>query len=186
MRKSWLLLFPVFFLACARVSVETKEPIKVDVSMRIDVYQHVVEEVDSIEAQIYGDTEQQLNFNWGIKEVYAADLPAEAAEAIARRKSRAGTVENYLKLGYLGINRAGYLEVISDKVQGQEKVSVSAVASRENNDRRIINSYTASKNKVSLAQVEEVMAKDSFKRVGPGTWVEFYDQDSNSYIWQKK
>ncbi len=50
MKSSLVFLAGIFvMLGCARVSmVAPKEAIKLDVAMRLDVYQHVVKDIDSI------------------------------------------------------------------------------------------------------------------------------------------
>ena len=53
MRKIALLLLTIIAFGCAKVQVETTKPIKVDVNMRVDVYQHVVKDVESVNDQIY-------------------------------------------------------------------------------------------------------------------------------------
>ncbi len=170
--------------ACARVSVETTKPIKVDVSMRIDVYQHVVKDVQSIEDQIYGNQEQQLNFFWSMESVYAQDLPTDVVEAIARRKGRVSRIELYLAEGYMGIDRAGYI-TLRETVPASLRTDLSRLAAAENSDRRITNSYTAKKNGVPLSQVENVMSEDSFKRAPAGYWFEMKNA-SGSYVWKQK
>ena len=47
-------------LGCARVRVEApKEPIKVDISMRLDIYQHVEKDIDAIENIVSGPPGEQ-------------------------------------------------------------------------------------------------------------------------------
>ncbi len=50
-----VLVMVIFALGCARVRVETpKEGIKVDISMRLDIYQHVSKDIDDIESMVSG------------------------------------------------------------------------------------------------------------------------------------
>ncbi|MDD5729736.1 MAG: hypothetical protein PHN57_01210, partial [Candidatus Omnitrophica bacterium] len=45
----------ILVLGCARVRVEApKEPIKVDISMRLDIYQHVTKDINDIENIVTG------------------------------------------------------------------------------------------------------------------------------------
>lgn len=123
------------------MSVETKKPLKVDINMRLDVYQHVVKEAESIEYQIYGNNEAQMNSIWGISAVYAADSLSEAVE---RRKQRALKIENYFNKGYIGENRNGYLKLLKSDAPYEVKEVITA----ENEDRKIIYQSTADRNKV--------------------------------------
>lgn len=48
----------VLILGCARVSVQApKDPIKVDISMRLDIYQHIKNDIDDIESIVTGSSE---------------------------------------------------------------------------------------------------------------------------------
>lgn len=184
MTKGMMIFFLLGFIACAKVSVETKKPIKVDISMRIDVYQHVIKDVESIEGQIFGNTEKQMNFLWGIKEVFAAEMPSEVKNAIERRKQRVADIEDYFTKGYVGLNKNAYVEIRS--VSKSLESEVEAAISEENRDRKITYSYTAEKNGVELSQVEEVVFKDHFKRAPAGYWFQMYDEDRGEYIWKQK
>ena len=54
-----LMLGVIFSLGCARVMVQApKEPIKVDISMRLDVYQHIQNDIDDIESIVSGSKEE--------------------------------------------------------------------------------------------------------------------------------
>ncbi len=179
MKKLGIFLAVVVLFGCARVSVETKKPIKVDINMRLDVYQHVVKEAESIEDQIYGDDEAEMNSIWGISAAYAAD---SLSEAIERRKQRAVKIENYFKKGYIGENRNGYLKLLKSDTPYQ----VKEVIAQENKDRKIIYQSTADKNNAQLSAVEKIFFKDHYQRAPAGWYFEIYDQEEGKYIWQKK
>ncbi len=84
------------YLGCARVSVQgSKEPIKLDISMRLDIYQHVKNDIDNIENMVAGSKEQakpkdkQSFLGRFISYAYAQEgLGAEVEEAAMRRKGR--------------------------------------------------------------------------------------------------
>ncbi len=61
MKRFWIILVVlVAFFGCARVRVEApKDPIKLDISMRLDIYQHVAKDIDAIENIVSGK-EQKL------------------------------------------------------------------------------------------------------------------------------
>lgn len=179
MKKLGAILIVFMLLGCARVAVETKKPLKVDINMRLDVYQHVVNEAESIEDQIYGNGNAEMNFLLGVSEVYAAD---NLSEAIERRKERAPRIESYFNKGYIGEDRNGYLKLIkSDAPDEVKKVIV-----KENKDRRIIYQNTANKNNTKLSAVEKIFFKDHYKRAPSGWYFEIYSQSKEKYIWQKK
>ena len=54
-----LMVFLMASLGCARIKVEApKEPIKMDISMRLDIYQHVQKDIDDIESIVSGSKEK--------------------------------------------------------------------------------------------------------------------------------
>ncbi len=63
MKKFWVILgVLVVFFGCARVRVEApKEAIKLDISMRLDIYQHVTKDIDAIEDIVSGGSSKPLS-----------------------------------------------------------------------------------------------------------------------------
>src|SRR4030042_2483240 len=104
----------LFGIGCARVRVEApKEPIKVDISMRLDVYQHVIKDINSIEDSVSGSSAQGGNslLRFFVRDVYAqASLSPQAEQAVARRKDRRGQLVSYEEKGVIGENRLGLVE----------------------------------------------------------------------------
>lgn len=185
MRKFAVCLIALLVLwGCARVNIATDEPIKLDISMRVDVYQHVVEDVKSIEDQIYGDDGAFLfETILGIKEVYAAgDLDA----AVAGRKSRLGKIEQFSSQGYIGEDRGGYVQVMNQNVPSNLKGEISALVDQENRDRRIIYESIAQKNGAAVSETGKVFFEDHYKRAPAGYWFEIYDASAGQYIWKQK
>jgi len=81
---------------CARVDVRTPEPIKIN--MRIDVYQHVVKEVESLEDQVYGENTEKMNrLTPFIAVAYAQEVAEVDLQVIvSRRRERRETVEEFM------------------------------------------------------------------------------------------
>ena len=81
------------FMACARVRVEApKDPIKVDISMRLDIYQHVQTDINQIENIVSGAQEKpkpkdgQSLLDHFIHSAYAQEgLSPEVEQAALRR-----------------------------------------------------------------------------------------------------
>ncbi|MBD3245578.1 MAG: YnbE family lipoprotein [Candidatus Omnitrophica bacterium] len=186
---------PIFFfitaLLCAaactpRVQLQTKDPLKVDINMRVDVYQHVVEEADSIEDQIYGDSPTQLNWLFGIQNVYAQDSGVQIEDAIAVRKELAPKVKRFFEAGYVGENRNGYIELIDMNIAPEKKEEIQQVIEKENKARRQIYRVTAAKNNLEVSQVERIFFRDHYKRAASGDWFERYDKTKGKHVWEKK
>ncbi|MCF7870067.1 MAG: YdbL family protein [Candidatus Omnitrophica bacterium] len=179
MKKLGIVLSLIILFGCAKVSVETKKPLKVDINMRLDVYQHVVKEAESIEDQIYNSDNTQMNSILGIAAVYAED---NLSEAIERRKQRAAKIKDFFNKGYIGENRNGYLELIKNETPSQ----IREVIAKENKDRKVIYENTAKKNNTKLSAVEKIFFKDHYQRAPSGWYFEVHSQSKEKYIWQKK
>jgi uncharacterized protein YdbL (DUF1318 family) len=164
----------VIMLGCARVRVEApKDPIKVDISMRLDIYQHVEKDIDAIENIVSGakdaaqPAKKQGSFNWLMSCAYAQDaLSPEVEQAALRRKDRYQEVVSLEAQGVIGENRSGLLEV-----RGQGG-SAAALAQAENSDRMIIYNSVAQKNGTSVAEVQKLYAKRLQQDAPAGTPVE--------------
>jgi hypothetical protein len=89
--KIFILMFVglMAWVGCARVQVRApKDPIKLDISMRLDVYQHVEKDIDAIENIVSGSGDQGF-LDVFVKEAYAADeLSPEVEQAALRRRDR--------------------------------------------------------------------------------------------------
>ena len=156
-KKSLLVLIyaAVFAIGCARVEVQApKDPIKMDIAMRLDVYQHVVKDIDEIENIVSGGSPavKQLSGLF-IATAYADDLPPAAREAALRRRDRKGALDSYKSQGVIGENASGLVEVKSANGEAQSLVQA------ENSDRMIIYQAIAQKNGTSVESVQEVYAK---------------------------
>ncbi len=183
MKKIGIILLVLFVISCAKVSVETKKPIKVDINMRVDIYQHVVKDVEDINDQIYGSSGKDFNSLFGFEEAYAADLSKSASEAISRRKERVGSIEIYFAKGYIGENKDAFLE-FRGGVSGEEKAAVKSMISAENKDREIIYKAIAQKNGTDISSVRKASFESDYRRAPSGYW--FQIPDGRGYTWKKK
>ena len=185
--KKWLMVIIVLILfGCAKVSLETKEPLKLDVSMRVDVYQHVVKEAESIEDQIYGDNEKQFNSLFGFQEAYAADYSGDLNAAIERRKQRADKIEEYFRKGYIGEDKDAYLKIVDYDLPFKIRTIVRDTIQDENADREIVYKSVAARNQTDISEVRKVFFQDHYKRAPARYWFEIYDEDEGAYIWKRK
>lgn len=188
--KAGAVFFIIAVFGCAKISVETPKPIKVDISMRVDIYQHMVKDVESIEGEIYGnkDGSKEINMNavLFLDNVYAAEYPSEVSSAIERRKTRAGIIEDYFQKGCIGENKNAYLEIIDQGLNGEVRKEVERKIEEENNDREIIYGETAEKNGVDISEAAKVFFNDHYNRAQPGYWFQIYDEKSGNYMWLKK
>lgn len=177
---------------CARVRVEApKDPIKVDISMRLDIYQHLERTIDKIEDMVSSDpgpvpaAEGKQSF-LGVflpRSVYAAEAVAdpEIEGAVQRRKSRLAQVVALLKKGTAGENRFGLLELRRQASGGEKEV-----VRQENNDRMIIYRKLADRNGVDVEEIEKLYAKRLQEKLPAGAPVEVFDLDKGAYVWRIK
>jgi len=183
MKRIGIIFLAFFIISCAKVSVETKKPIKLDINMRVDVYQHVVEDVEDINDQIYGGSNKKFNFLFCLEEVYAADLSVAGSEAISRRKKRANSIEAYFEKGYIGENKYALLESRKD-APGEEGIKIKQMISEENKDREIIYKAIADKNGSDVSSVRKASFESDYKRALSGYWFQIFD--GGGYNWKKK
>ena len=161
-----ILVLAVLFLAlgCARVRVEApKDPIKVDVSMRLDIYQHVAKDIDNIEDMISGPEEKpQAQDNHSLLEFFvndayaAEDLSPEAQAAVAKRKDRRPQIVSLEEKGIVGESKSGLLEIRNPQNADN---SVQSLVGSENNDRTTIYREIAKNNGTSLEDVQVLYSK---------------------------
>lgn len=186
-----LALFTILNLGCARVRVEApKDPIKVDISMRLDVYQHVAKDINDIESIVSGtspasgksDKQSLLSGFVGI--AYAQEaLGPEVEQAALRRRDRRPDLVAWLEQGLLGENKSGLIEIRAPQtVDSSHEEAVKA----ENNDRMIIYKAVAQKNKTSLEEVQKMYAQRLQADAPSGAPVEIFDPSAGKFDWRLK
>lgn len=158
-RKTLWTLAGVLILTggCASVQVQApKDPIKMDISMRLDVYQHVVKDIDDIESIVSGGGNKTVAWlgEMLVTTAYAeGGLSAEATDAAYRRRDRKAQLDAYLSQGVLG-EGSDALVVVRGGDAGAR-----SLAEAENADRMIIYKAIAAKNGSSVGEVQKVYAE---------------------------
>jgi uncharacterized protein YdbL (DUF1318 family) len=182
----------IFALGCARVSVQgSKEPIKLDISMRLDIYQHVEKDIDAIEGIVSGDkdnkklTDKQSFLSSFINNAYAeeGEFNPEVREAALRRRARVDELHALEEKGIIGENKMGLVEV---RDSSQATDSARQLIEAENSDRMIIFKSMAAKNNISIEEVQKLYARRLYHRLPTGTPVEVLNEASGVYEWSKK
>ena len=162
MRELPIIFATVLVLAgCAHITVDApKEPIKLDVTMRLDIYQHIQNDIDDIENRVSGPSKKAKNNDKHslleilISNAYAEDgLGAQVQEAIQRRKDRRDTLISLEESGVIGENKIGM--VVVKKSTGD----AASIVSAENADRKAIYQAVADKNGTSPDDVAVIYAK---------------------------
>lgn len=156
----------VLSLACARVQVEApKEPIKVDVSMRLDIYQHIEQDIDEIE-NLVSSKDKQSWLDILVPNAYADSFPAEVEEAVSRRADRRAQLVSFEGQGAIGENRNGLVELKGSDASAQSLIDA------ENQDRMLIYKAIAQKNGGTVSDVQSLYARRLQSDAPSGTPVE--------------
>ena len=172
----------VLGLGCARVRVEApKEAIKLDISMRLDIYQHVSKDIDDIENLVSGAKDKPTSMMSFVKEVYAQEsLSPEVEQAAMNRKNRKSDLVSWEAKGAIGENKLGMVVVRNGDS------SLEGLVSAENNDRLVIYRAIAQKNGISLEEVGALYAKRLQQDAPGGTPIEAVDESSGAVAWKVK
>ena len=163
MKRFWVILAVlVVFFGCARVRVEApKDPIKLDISMRLDIYQHVAKDIDAIEDIVSGSggkipgTKQGSMLDILIPSAYAQEgLSPEVEQAALNRRDRKLQLVSLEQSGVVAENNLGLVEI-----KGNSDSSINSLIEAENNDRMVIYRALAAKNGISVEEVQKIYAK---------------------------
>ncbi len=171
-------------LGCARVRVEApKEPIKVDISMRLDIYQHVQNDINDIENMVSGKDKQSL-LEYFTATAYAQEgLSAEVEQAASRRKDRRAEIVSWQSKKVIGENNMGLLEV---RDPASADAGVNDLVGKENSDRMVIYREVARKNGASVEEVQKLYAKRLQSDAPAGTPIEALDAAEGQHQWRVK
>ncbi len=173
-------------LGCARVRVEApKDPIKVDISMRLDIYQHIEKDIDRIEDKVTGSANKGPHsfVNFFVTDAYADEgFGSEVEGAVLRRQARRAQLMALQSKGIVGENKSGLLEI---RVT-QSDSTVADLLAKENADRMIIYGAVAKKNGGSVSEVEKLYAKRLQDDAVAGTPIEIFDSLTGTYQWRIK
>jgi len=190
--KKYLLgfLFLILGLGCARVRVEApKEPIRVDVSMRLDIYQHIQKDIDQIENMVSGEqkktpvSDQRSFLGYLVRDAYASEgLDPEVEKAVANRRDRRSSLAALEGQGVIGENKFGLVEV---RLQNKATRNVEDLVRAENQDRMTIYQSVAEKNGSSVQEVQRLYAKRLQADAPIGTPIQIADENG-SYVWKTK
>lgn len=153
----WIVLGLTFFgAACARVQVEApKEPIKMDISMRLDVYQHMVDKADAVENIVRGKNETQSAWiEFFVTTAYAEeDLSPALRDAALRRRARFEKIEELQKSGVLGEGRDGYIAL-----RDSSRKELKNFINEENKDRKITFTEVAKSDNAPFEKAQQIFA----------------------------
>jgi uncharacterized protein YdbL (DUF1318 family) len=171
-----------------------KDPIKVDITMRLDVYQHVQKDIDDIESIVSGakpaDTEKsatkdnQSLLGCFLSDAYAEDgLSPAVQQAALSRRGRLSDLASWESKGVIGENKLGLVEI---RNAGAADSSVGQLVQAENSNRMVIYQSIAQKNGTSVEEVQKMYAQRLQNDASPGTPIEVVNESTGNSEWKIK
>jgi hypothetical protein len=139
--------------------LSSPEPIKVDVNMRLDVYQYKGDEP-------------------GKKD--EADVSYE--EAVERQRNRMAEMQTIKDNRFVGEDHRGLLH-LRQKPAGDWGDYVERTVNQENEDRTILMRREAKQSNRALHEVQEEQWKRRTSSAYPGEWIEVPGDKPNTYKW---
>jgi uncharacterized protein YdbL (DUF1318 family) len=135
--------------ACApTINLATPEPVKVDVGVRLDIYQ---------------------------KTPIKSKSETSSLEIAANRRLRSGEIQQLKNDRVVGENRDGYLDLRRTPSDPKYLAYAKSVINAENTDRTILYLASAQSDSKPLESIEEQYAKLWADRAFPGEWVQKED-----------
>ncbi|MDF1739116.1 MAG: DUF1318 domain-containing protein [Verrucomicrobiales bacterium] len=144
------------------VNVTTDEPIKVDLSMDVHVYQHAAATSES-----------------------AAAAQADYRAAMDSRRNRMAEIQELKNSRLIGENHLGKLS-IRNKPAGEYGDYVSDTVADENRDREVLIKHEAAEKGVSITKVQQEQWRHWQRKSFPGEWIEVENEDSSGLRWEQK
>lgn len=180
--KRWSIIWcgwlGLFLCACTTPSINlgTNEPIKVDISMRVDVYQYEADSATAAPASATGSN--------SIRPAGATPQAAEGATREERRKNRQADIQVFKNSRLIGESREGLL-VVLDEPEGDYGDYIRETVERENYDRMEEMKQSSESLKRQLAEIQSEQAKLWINRSFKGEWIE-KEKPDGKYQWIQK
>ena len=149
------------------VHVSTPEPLKVDITMRVDIFQHAKQTADEAGEPV--EPEPQSN--------------AEAAIE-SRRRDRMAEIQRFKNSRLVGENHYGLL-TIREEPAGPYGQRVEETVEAENADRKALMKDLAAEHHVAQSRIEADQAALWRERAFPGEWIEQQRPDG-TWTWVQK
>jgi len=193
------------------VEVASKDPIRIDMNVRVDIYDHaqVIEQIVSGDrppefedgpaqgsgaapaggrSDRPGTRQEGRHLRSDLLRVAAADgeepevTEEEFQKAVLARRQRFQKILSLKEKELVGENRWGLLTARRNLDSEQR-----TLFNHENRDRLIIYRYEAQRKEVSLKAVQAIFAKVQREQAKPGTWIEIPEKDAEEgWRWVKK
>jgi hypothetical protein len=157
-----LLALPLLSLSSCetvKVDLQSPEPIKVDVNMRLDVYQYKGDEPDKPDA---------------------AQASFDAAQT--RMRNRYAEIQTFKNNGLVGEDHRGLLH-LREKPAGEWGDEVEKQVNQENEDRTLLIRRQAKDTNQAMHEVQDEQWKHRTKIAYHGEWIEVPGEKPNTFKW---
>ena len=157
----WSLVILLGLPACKsfKVDLASPDPIKVDVNMRLDVYQYKGDEPGKKD-------EAEVGYE----------------EAVQRQRNRMGEIQKLKDNRFVGEDHRGLLH-LREKPAGDWGDYVERTVNQENDDRTILMRHEAKESNRALHEVQDEQWKRRTTASYAGEWVELPGDKPNTYKW---
>ncbi|RBP38493.1 uncharacterized protein DUF1318 [Roseimicrobium gellanilyticum] len=142
-----------------KVDLQSPEPIKVDVNMRLDVYQYKGDEPEK-------PNEEQARYD----------------EAQTRIRNRLAEIQTFKNNGLVGEDHRGLL-FLREKPAGEWGDRVEKEVNEENEDRNLMIRHEAKASNRAMHEVQEEFWKQRTNRAFHGEWIEVAGDKPNTFKW---
>lgn len=143
------------------VNLATSEPIKVDISMRLDVYQH----------------------NKDLPKAPGQAVPAVDPEST--RRNRMADIQKFKNSQLVGENRDGLIEIREKNIPGDYGDYVRKTVAAENEDRMTLMKAASEREKIPLPDVQHKQATLWQNRSFKNEWIEV-QKPEGAWVWIQK
>jgi len=154
------------------VNLATSEPIKVDVAVRLDVYQYSKEQDGENKAGAAGGG--------------AGSTAADTVDIVrTRQRNRSGEVQTLKNNRFVGENHRALL-TLREQPTGRDGEWVKKVVQGENDDRMFLMVEMAKSENLQLHEVQVREWRLNLERAFPGEWIEVPGDREGLYTWKQK
>ena len=159
--RAMLALVMLGYASCQsfKVDLQSPEPIKVDVNMRLDVYQYKGDEPDKPNAD-----------------------QARYDDAQTRLRNRIAEIQTFKNNGLVGEDHRGLL-FLREKPAGEWGDYVEKKVNEENDDRNLVIRHEAKASNRAMHEVQAEFWKNRITRAYHGEWVEVPGDKPNTFKW---
>lgn len=183
-------------LACTpevKITGDAEKPIAINAEINIHIYQHAEEVVDDLYAGLDDEPEPEPDSAFvRVMERFVAALSISSCEA-AEQKSQAyqemkklfaDTMVKYMRTGYVGENKDGYVTYIGKPEKCDPKVAAAAqeAVKKLNAARKAFYEEEAKSQNTTVAEIQKTYAA-VYAAKAKGIWVEV--SNGKTYEWKK-